>query len=114
MTLLWDNSLAAFLLITIFIGGGAAWMAGRGIALSWRPVKQIFIYMLLLSAAARFLHFALYDGQLLSLYYYLVNFVILTIVCWLGFRYTRTNQMVRQYHWLYEKISPLSWKEKQN
>ena len=112
MTLLWDNSFSAFVLLTICIGGGAAWMTGRGIALSWRPNYQIYVYMLLLTAAARFLHFALFEGQLLSIYYYLVNFVILTGFCWVGHRFTRTNQMVRQYHWLYEKTSPLSWKNR--
>jgi hypothetical protein len=30
----------------------------------------------------------------------------------LGYRYTRTNQMVTQYSWLYEKVSPLSWRPK--
>jgi hypothetical protein len=33
-------------------------------------------------------------------------------VIWLGYRYTRTNQMTRQYHWLYEKSSPLGWRNK--
>ncbi|WP_319533520.1 DUF6867 family protein [uncultured Cohaesibacter sp.] len=112
MNLLWDNSLSAFLVLTLFLGGGAAWMSGRAIAISWRPMKQIIIYMLLLTAAVRFLNFALYEGQLLSLYYYIVSFVILLVISWLGFRYTRTNQMVRQYHWLYTKVSPLSWKER--
>ena len=28
----------------------------------------------------------------------------------LGYKYTRTNQMVSQYHWLYERASPLSWR----
>ncbi|SNY94210.1 hypothetical protein SAMN04515647_4535 [Cohaesibacter sp. ES.047] len=112
MNFLWDNTIAAFLVLTIFLGGGAAWMSGRAIALSWRPNWQIFLYMLLLTAAVRFLNYGLYEGQLLSLYYYLVTFVILTAFCWLGYRYTRTNQMVRQYHWLYQKVSPLSWKER--
>ena len=112
MSLLWENSFWAFLLVTVVVGGGAAWMAGRGIALSWRPTYQIVIYMLLLAAAVRFLHFALYEGTLLSLYYYLVDFAVTGSLCWLGHRYTRTNQMVRQYHWLYEKVSPLTWKER--
>ncbi|WP_373237397.1 DUF6867 family protein [Cohaesibacter celericrescens] len=112
MSILWGNSFAAFMVVTIFLGGGAAWMSGRGIALSWRPVTQMILYMALLTAAVRFLHFALYEGELLSLQYYLINFAILLTICWLGFRFTRTNQMVRQYHWLYEKVSPLSWKER--
>ena len=64
MNFLWDNSLAAFLVLTLFLGGSAAWMSGRAIAISWRPVKQIIIYMMLLTAAVRFLNFALYEGTI--------------------------------------------------
>ena len=112
MGILWENNIWALLIVTILLGGGAAWMAGRGIALSWRPKRQIVIYMLLLGAAVRFLHYALYKGTLLSLHYYLVDFAIVLVLCWLGYRYTRTNQMVNQYNWLYEKVTPLSWRDR--
>jgi small-conductance mechanosensitive channel len=112
MSLLCENSPWVFLLVTIFVGGGAAWMAGRGIALTWRPTKQIVLYMILLAAFVRFLHFALYEGTLLSLHYYLVDLAAMLIICYLGHRYTRTIQMTSQYHWLYEKTSPFSWREK--
>lgn len=112
MSLIWENSFLVFLLVTVLVGGGAAWMAGRGIALTWRPTKQIFFYMLLLAAAVRFLHFALYEGTLLSLHYYVVDFVVLFFIGSLGHRITRVNQMVSQYHWLYSKVSPISYKEK--
>ena len=45
-----------------------------------------------------------------SLQYYIVDTVILMIISFLGYQYTRTNQMVGQYHWLYERASALSWK----
>lgn len=112
MSLFWENSFGVFLLITVFVGGGAAWMAGRGIALTWRPIIQIVFYMILMAGFVRFLHFALYEGTLLSLHYYLVDFIVLLALCFLGHRYTRTIQMTSQYHWLYEKTSPLSWREK--
>ena len=32
----------------------------------------------------------------------------------LGYHTTRTNQMTRQYPWLYEKTGPLSWRQKSN
>ncbi|WP_316859977.1 DUF6867 family protein [uncultured Cohaesibacter sp.] len=110
--MIWETTFGTFLLMTVILGGGAAWMAGRGIALSWKPAKQIIIYMILLAAAVRFLHFALFEGTLLSLHYYLVDLITLLIICALGFQFTRTNQMVRQYHWLYQKVSPLSWKDR--
>ena len=36
----------------------------------------------------------------------------LLVVGLVGYRFTRTNQMVSQYHWLYERTSALGWKAK--
>ncbi len=47
-----------------------------------------------------------------SLHYYVVDTIVLLIVGTLGYRYTRANQMVTQYNWLYERSSLLSWKPK--
>jgi hypothetical protein len=41
-----------------------------------------------------------------------VDTIVLMILGTLGYKYTRTNQMVTQYSWLYEKASPLTWKPK--
>ncbi len=32
-----ENSLGVFLLVSVAMGGGAAWLAGRAIASTWRP-----------------------------------------------------------------------------
>ena len=55
------------------MGGGAAWLAGRAIAATWRPWWHVAVYMLVLGVAVRFIHFALFDGTLLSPHYYLVD-----------------------------------------
>ena len=60
-----EGSFGVFLLVTIILGGGAAVLAGRAIALTWRPWWQIVAYMLILGAAVRFIHFALFGGTLL-------------------------------------------------
>ena len=60
----------------------------------------------------RFIHHALFWGTMFTLQYYVVDTIILLIFGTLGYNYTRTNQMVTQYHWLYEKASPLTWKAK--
>lgn len=91
----------------------AAWMIGRSVANDWRTMAHLVGYVLLLGLGSRFLHFALYEAQFVSLSRYLTDTVVLLIVAYLGFRYTRTNQMTRQYYWLYEKVSPLSWRAKQ-
>lgn len=90
----------------------AAWMTGRAVAKVWQGPPRVVLYALLLAAAARFLHYALYQGPFLNLPYYLADFVLLAAIGLAAFRYTRTNQMVGQYGWLYEKVSPFSWKER--
>ncbi len=47
-----------------------------------------------------------------TLQFYVVDTIVLMVLAFLGYQYTRTNQMVSQYSWLYEKVSPLSWKAK--
>ena len=87
-------------------------MTGRASAQTWRPVSSLIVYLLLLGIAVRFIHHALFDGTMFSAQFYFVDTIILLFVGNLGYRYTRTNQMVTQYHWLYEKASALSWKAK--
>jgi hypothetical protein len=112
VTYLSDDSPLVFLILTMIIGGGAAFLAGRGLARSWKPFWRIVFYMALLAGAVRFFHYALFDGRLLSPYYYLVTYVVLLIAASLGFRAMRTTQMVTQYRWLYERTSPLTWRDR--
>jgi len=57
-------------------------------------------------------NYALFDGMLLSPYYYAVTYAVLMAAAVLGFRVMRTTQMVTQYRWLYERTSPLTWKSR--
>ncbi|MBK3746194.1 hypothetical protein G3A39_44465 [Paraburkholderia aspalathi] len=107
-----EPSIWLFFLITCLLGGWAAWMTGRACAQTWRPYAVLLAYLIPLGFAVRFIHFALFEGTLLSPHYFIVDTIVLMIIGTVGFRYTRTNQMVRQYSWIYEKASPLSWKEK--
>ena len=54
----------------------------------------------------RFIHFALFDGTLLSLHYYLVDTAVCLAFGFLGFRLTRVRQMVTQYGWINERARP--------
>lgn len=116
-------SFVYFLILTVLIGGGAAWMTGRACALTWKSFGVALIYMFLLAIAVRFLHYVIpyynddgdnmaYHGQFLSLHYYIMNFIVLCIFCGLGYRYTRVQQMVHQYKWLYRKTSIFSYSKK--
>ena len=68
-----EHSFGVFLLVTIVLGGGAALLAGRAIAATWRPQWQIVSYGLILAAAVRFIHFSLFGGTFVSPHYYLVD-----------------------------------------
>lgn len=107
-----ETSIWQFLFVTCILGGWAAWMTGRACALTWRPYASLVVYLLVLGIAVRFIHHALFEGTMLTLQYYVVDTIILLILGTIGFRYTRTKQMVTQYHWLYERASLLSWRAK--
>ena len=113
MGLLWENSPSAFVVLTCILGGGAAWMTGRAMARGWRPAARVALYMALLAIAVRFFHFALAEGTLLSLRYYLTDAAVLIGLGLVSFRIARVTQMVTQYPWLYRRIGPFGWRAKE-
>ena len=107
-----EGSFGVFVLVTVILGGGAAALAGRAIAGTWRPWWQIVLYMLILGAAVRFIHFALFGGTLLSFHYYMVDSAVCLVFGFLGFRTARAAQMVTQYRWINQPNGPLRWRRK--
>jgi len=107
-----EGTIGVFLLVTIVLGGGAAALAGRAVAVTWRPWWHIVVYMLMLGAAVRFINYALFEGTLLSLHYYAVDTVICLIFGAIGFQTARATQMVTQYRWLYRPGGPLRWRRR--
>jgi hypothetical protein len=107
-----SESLLQVVLVTGVIGGGAAWLTGAAIARTWRPFWHVAVYSALLGAAVRFAHFALFHGMLLSLLSYAADTLYLFCVAALAWRMTRAAQMATQYFWLYERTSPLTWRER--
>ncbi len=107
-----EGSFGVFLLVTIILGGGAAALAGRAIAATWRPWWQVVAYGFILGTAVRFIHFSLYGGTFLSLHYYLVDSVVCIGCGFLGFRAARASQMITQYRWLNERDGPMRWRRK--
>jgi hypothetical protein len=127
-----------FLLVTVVMGGAAAWMTGRAAALTWSSYIVLAVYLMLLTWAVRFLHMALFGSiipsiaqyyiadvtalaktlemdlnRLLNLimvfYYYVIDLIVIAIIGWLGYRYTRASQMTSRYGWLFAASGPLSW-----
>ena len=105
-----SESLLQIALVTGVIGGGAAFLAGRAIAQTWRPFWNVLLYMAMLGGAIRFVHFALFEAALISPASYTVDTLYLIVVGALAWRMTRAAQMATQYYWLYERTSPLTWR----
>src|SRR6202048_4382729 len=105
-----EQSLGVMLLVSVLMGGGAAWLAGRAIAATWRPWWHIALYMLPLSLAVRFLHYALFESKFLSLHYYLVDYAVCLVFALFGFRLMRVHQMVTRYAWINEPAGFLRWR----
>lgn len=99
-------------LVTGVIGGGAALLTGQAVSSTWRPYWYVIAYMLLLGAGVRFLHFALFGGDILSLPSYLADTLYLMAVSSISYRMTHARQLTRQYPWLYEQTGPFSWRER--
>jgi hypothetical protein len=112
LSLFVEQNFWIFMILTVIMGGGAAYMAGRSLALGWKPVALLLAYMIPFIAGVRFLHYALFGSQLTSLQYFISHGAILTAFALLGYRTTRVGQMVTQYPWLYERSGPLSWRGK--
>ena len=112
-SLLWEVSIWEFLLVTVCLAGGAAYLTGRAIARSWQSAAVLVAYMVLLSAATRFIHYALFEGTLLSLQYFIVDMVVIIAMAFLGKRVTRSGQMARQYGFEYERRGPIGWSRRQ-
>ena len=107
-----EGSFGVFVLVTLILGGGAAILAGRAIAATWRPWWQVVAYGFVLAGAVRFIHFSLYGGTFLSLHYYLVDTAFCIAFGYLGFRAARARQMITQYGWLNEPDGLMRWRRR--
>jgi hypothetical protein len=123
MGLIVETSYAAFFIITVILGGGAAFLTGRSLANGWKPFPRVIFYMLLLGVAVRFLHWGLFSsatfeswrlmkGTLISPHYYIVDTLILVLAAALGYRMEQARQMTTQYGWIYERTSLLTWRKR--
>lgn len=106
------TSIEVFIGLTVVLFGAAAWLTGRATALNWQPSWLLLVYGALLGLGSRFLTFALFTGELLSLSGYVIATAVLLGVMGCAYRLYRVRQMVRQYPWLYERRGPFAWREK--
>ena len=95
------TSVPVFIGLTVILFGGCAFMTGQALAATWRPWWQVMPYALLLGAADRFLGYALFGGELLSLGGWLLDSAVLVTIGLLAYRRTQVRRMADQYPWLY-------------
>lgn len=95
-----------FLLLSVILGGGASYLAGRALAQTWRPLWQVVTYALILGGAVRFLHFALFQETMLSAPAYCIDAATCLALTGFGYVVTRQRQMVTQYDWLHGRQKP--------
>ncbi len=103
-----------FVFINGVLGGGCAWLAGRAIALTWRPPLMVLGAAVLMGLAVRFVHFALFGDSLLVPVTLAAEIAVLFGVALFAYRRTRALQMVRQYYWLYEPHGLLGWRPRED
>lgn len=105
------TSFGVFLGLTVVFAGGCAIMTGSALARTWRPFWQCLVYAPLLAMGDRFLIYALFQGELLSLSGYLLETALQIVFATTAFRTAKAALMVRQYPWLYERSGVFSWRE---
>ena len=103
-----DFGFLAFIILGV-LGAAAAFASGRALASGWSPQWRIIPATVALAAAVQFLHFALFQEDLLSLHYYVVTLVLLLLAGWAGYTRTRSHQMATQYSWAFERVG-MTWR----
>jgi len=103
-----DYALIAFIVLD-GLGALASFATGRALASGWTANWRLIPAIAALAAAVQFLHFALFQEDLLSLHYFLVTLVLLLIVGWAGYSEMRARQMSTQYSWSFVKAG-LTWR----
>jgi Domain of unknown function (DUF6867) len=106
------TSLGVFIGLTVIIIGGAAIMTGRAIADGWKPAWQVVFACFGLALADRFLVYALFGGQLLSLSGFIIDFLVITALALVAHRLTLVHKMVAQYPWRYERQSLWTYRDR--
>lgn len=101
-----------FIGVTLVLTGFCAFMTGRALATTWRPVWHVVPYGVLLAAASRFLKYALYDGVLLSGGGFVLDAVVLIAIAAIVYRAYQAKMMIKQYPWAFERAGIFGWRDK--
>ena len=108
------ESWSVIFIVSVLIFGAGGFAIGNALAQQWQSALWIIPYSLLLALLERFLIFALFKGELLSLVAYLFNSAIILLFALFAYRLRLTHKMISQYPWLYERTGLLNWQTKEN
>jgi hypothetical protein len=103
------STVAVFIGVTVVMAGGAGFLMGQALARGWRPWWQVVLYSIMLLLFERFLAENLF-GSTSPILGIILSYVVILGLSWLGYLITRAHKMVQQYPWLYERTSPISWR----
>jgi len=104
--------LIQFLLMTLTLFGWCSYQLGKAMANTWQSISLMIFYVFLLTLFDRFLLFALFEQELLSIILFFIDFITLSLISSISYRVAKINYMVNQYPWKYEKIGFFSYKNK--
>ena len=111
LTTLLGTTPPVFFGLTVILVGGAAILTGRAVANNWKPAWQVVAACFGLALADRFLTYALFQGELLSILGLLVSFLVLTAMGLAAWQMAKVAKLVGQYPWRYRRTSPFAYEE---
>ena len=104
--------LIQFIFMTFILFGWCSYQLGKAMANTWQSISLMIFYVLLLTAFDRFLLFALFEQELLSVVMFLIDFITLSLISLVSYKIAKTSYMVSQYPWKYQKSGFFSYKNK--
>jgi branched-chain amino acid transport system ATP-binding protein len=114
LTTLLGTTPSVFVGLTVVLVGGAAILTGLAVANNWKPSWQVVAACFGLAFADRFLTYALFQGELLSILGLLVSFLVLAAMGLAAWRTAKVAKLVGQYPWRYRRTSPFAYEELSN
>lgn len=112
MEALLGTTVPVFIGLTVILFGGAGFLTGQALANGWQVGWKLVPYSLLLTCGDRFLVYGLFDGELLSVTGYIIDFMVILALSLTAYRLTKARKMVSQYPWIYERDGLFGWRER--
>jgi hypothetical protein len=111
LSALLGTSPAVFIGLTVILVGGGAILTGRAVGGNWKPASHVVAACAGLALASRFLTYALFQGELLSIGGLVVSFLVLSAMGLASWRIALVSKLVGQYPWRFRRTSPFAYTE---